>query len=184
MASPIEIMLRNGIVMAAESRGFYIFDYSATPTSVERWPDNGGRHVVEPDECEEWGADGVENVWCLFGQVQVDSYRIDLMMAQGGALLAIECDGFEFHDRTKQQAAYDRARDRHLLISGIPVIRFTGSEIHHSLERCVADVYAAAKFVLEQWEAPLHMWGAGERAERERWQQAMAARPRQIEEHW
>lgn len=44
--------------------------------------------------------------------------------------LVIECDGHEFHDKTRDQAKRDKSRDRNLLQLGYPVMRFTGSEIH------------------------------------------------------
>ena len=43
--------------------------------------------------------------------------------------LIVECDGHNFHERTKGQAARDRSRDRDAQALGIPVYRFTGSEI-------------------------------------------------------
>jgi len=42
---------------------------------------------------------------------------------------AVECDGHDFHERTKEQAAHDRARDRFFQSEGLAVMRFTGSEI-------------------------------------------------------
>lgn len=43
--------------------------------------------------------------------------------------LAIELDGHDFHERTKEQARRDKKRDRDLSALGFPVARFTGSEI-------------------------------------------------------
>lgn len=80
--------------------------------------------------------------WALHGQVAFATYRLDFVVRTPAAIFVVECDGHDFHDRTKQQAAYDRARDRELLLAGIPTIRFTGSEIHHSAERCAAQVWA------------------------------------------
>ena len=42
----------------------------------------------------------------------------------------IECDGHDFHEKTKEQAAKDKKRDRELMALGYRVIRFTGSEIY------------------------------------------------------
>ena len=73
-------------------------------------------------------------------------YRVDFMMVhrmQGVARplrVAIECDGHEFHERTKAQAANDRSRDRAMTKTGIYVMRFTGSEIHADAMKCVRDV--------------------------------------------
>jgi hypothetical protein len=43
--------------------------------------------------------------------------------------LVIECDGHDFHEKTREQATKDKSRDRDLLNLGYPVMRFTGSEI-------------------------------------------------------
>jgi len=78
----------------------------------------------------------------LARNVRVESYRLDFLIGMSTpGVLAVECDGHDFHDRTKQQAAYDRARDRELLRRGIHTIRFTGSEITHSAERCATEVF-------------------------------------------
>lgn len=44
-------------------------------------------------------------------------------------LVAVECDGHDFHERTPDQASNDKRRDRVLQSLGIPVFRFTGSDI-------------------------------------------------------
>jgi very-short-patch-repair endonuclease len=41
----------------------------------------------------------------------------------------VECDGHEFHERTKEQAVRDRSRDRDLQLLGYTILRFTGREI-------------------------------------------------------
>jgi very-short-patch-repair endonuclease len=43
--------------------------------------------------------------------------------------LIVECDGHDFHDRTKEQASKDRARDRALQSLGYRVYRYTGSDL-------------------------------------------------------
>jgi very-short-patch-repair endonuclease len=79
-------------------------------------------------------------------QVQVGPYRADFLFVrwrEGGdppLLVAVECDGHEFHERTKAQAARDRARDREMLENGVVVFRFTGSEIWADAGKCVAQV--------------------------------------------
>lgn len=42
---------------------------------------------------------------------------------------AVECDGHEFHEKTKKQVEKDKKRDRNLLKAGVIPIRFSGSEI-------------------------------------------------------
>lgn len=52
----------------------------------------------------------------------------------------VECDGHDYHERTKEQAARDRSRDRAFQSIGIPVFRFTGSEIHEDATKCAREV--------------------------------------------
>jgi very-short-patch-repair endonuclease len=56
---------------------------------------------------------------------------------------AIECDGYEFHERTKEQASRDRSRDRKLQELGFRVFRFTGSELHRDPFKCAVEVHLA-----------------------------------------
>jgi len=51
----------------------------------------------------------------------------------------VECDGHDFHERTKEQAARDRSRDRALQAGGFHVLRFTGSEIHREPLKCALE---------------------------------------------
>lgn len=82
-------------------------------------------------------------------QVHAGNYIVDFMFvaqrAGGGhpLMVAVECDGHEFHARTKQQVARDRSRDRTLTSCGIHVMRFTGSEIHHDATACADEAYNA-----------------------------------------
>lgn len=63
-------------------------------------------------------------------QENVLSYRVDLMLCPPrGPKVVIECDGHDFHERTKTQARRDKSRDRRLTAAGYVVLRFTGSEI-------------------------------------------------------
>lgn len=67
-------------------------------------------------------------------QVHVLNYRMDFLVAVRRSdnvpmFLDVECDGHDFHERTKEQATGDKARDRKLQAQGIEVHRFTGSEI-------------------------------------------------------
>jgi len=55
----------------------------------------------------------------------------DMVMAEGVAFV-IECDGHDFHEKTKEQAQKEKQRDRDLITSGYVVMRFTGSEIYNN----------------------------------------------------
>lgn len=53
----------------------------------------------------------------------------------------IECDGHDFHEKTKDQAKRDKKRDRQLQSEGHKVFRFTGSEIWTDVFACVEEVF-------------------------------------------
>ena len=57
---------------------------------------------------------------------------------------AIECDGHEFHEKTKEQAARDKKRDNIIQSQGWKIFRFTGSEIWHDAKRVTADALKLA----------------------------------------
>ena len=53
---------------------------------------------------------------------------------------AIEIDGHEWHEKTKEQASRDKQKDREYLKNGFVPIRFTGSDVYHDANSCVKDV--------------------------------------------
>jgi len=53
--------------------------------------------------------------------------------------LVVECDGHDFHDRTKEQSSRDRARDRALTGFGLQVFRFTGADICKDVMGCARE---------------------------------------------
>ena len=50
--------------------------------------------------------------------------------------MVLECDGHDFHERTKLQAKRDRGRDRNLQSFGFLVYRYTGQEIWQDVFAC------------------------------------------------
>lgn len=83
-------------------------------------------------------------------QAQLEGWRVDFLVyawdfgrATGKAQwrrLIVECDGHDFHERTKEQAAKDRSRDRAAQLSGAGILRFTGSEIHKDPLGCAMQI--------------------------------------------
>lgn len=55
-------------------------------------------------------------------------------------LYAIEIDGHDFHERTKEQALRDKTRDRIFTRSSITVLRFTGQEIHRNVIGVISEI--------------------------------------------
>lgn len=72
-------------------------------------------------------------------------YRLDFHVSctlEGESYkFAIECDGHDFHEKTKEQVARDKSRERDLISAGYTVIRFTGSELWKSPFECSKETY-------------------------------------------
>lgn len=54
--------------------------------------------------------------------------------------LIIECDGYDFHQKTKKQVDYDNNREYDLKMQGCEILRFSGSEIYNEPMKCVKKV--------------------------------------------
>lgn len=91
--------------------------------------------------------------WTTFfvrAQAKIGGYRVDFLAhsldhrrsgnERSWRRLVIECDGHQFHERTKEQAARDRSRDRWLTANGYDVFRFTGSELWRDPMACAEQV--------------------------------------------
>jgi len=79
----------------------------------------------------------------LIPQYEFGHYRFDFAITgedQQNIYLFIECDGHDFHERTKEQAAHDRQKDRFSQINGVPIFRYTGSEIWSQPDACAHQV--------------------------------------------
>lgn len=55
--------------------------------------------------------------------------------------IVVECDGHDYHERTKEQAQRDKERDRILQAHRYYVLRFTGSEIYKDPYDCADKVF-------------------------------------------
>lgn len=107
-----------------------------------------------PKDWREQGFLGEDLVFVITPQAEVAGYRVDFLLwfARGRELrgIAIECDGHDFHEKTKEQAARDKKRDREINVAGFPVIRFTGSEIYR-------DPVGCAEQIKDALDDPLHI---------------------------
>lgn len=75
-------------------------------------------------------------------QKQIGRYRVDFLIEdEKGKTIVVECDGHDFHERTKDQAQCDKKRDRELQSEGYKVYRFTGSEIFRTSGVCIAEAF-------------------------------------------
>lgn len=57
-----------------------------------------------------------------------------------GYKLVIECDGHEFHEKTKEQVEYRNERDLELKKHGIDVLHFSGSQIYNNPFKCAFQI--------------------------------------------
>lgn len=78
-------------------------------------------------------------------QCENKKYRVDFCIPviyknQENKSFIIECDGHEFHQKTKKQVERDNARMRDLQKQGYEVIRFSGTEIWHRPYKCASDI--------------------------------------------
>ena len=55
--------------------------------------------------------------------------------------LVIECDGHDFHEKTKDQVTHDNEREYDLKMAGYEVLRFSGSQIYNKPFKCARQTY-------------------------------------------
>lgn len=124
--SPIEALLGAAFHFAANATSFV----RARATLVYLNEPSRDRKPVLPGQ------------WELVPQFPWEGYRIDFAIFSSLPYpIFVECDGHDFHERTKEQAARDREKDRRIQAAGIPILRFTGSQIHASPLSCAYEIY-------------------------------------------
>lgn len=66
-------------------------------------------------------------------QKKIGKYTVDFLVTADFSDdgVVIECDGHDFHEKTKEQAKHDKERDRYLTSLGLKILRYTGSEIYN-----------------------------------------------------
>lgn len=85
----------------------------------------------------------------IYQQVKVGPYRADFVLLDATLpfdlapprWMLVECDGHDWHEKTKEQARHDKRRDRHFQSMGWKVLRFAGSEIWADPMECAEEVY-------------------------------------------
>lgn len=129
MESPIEQAFFLAVLTQAHETGLAVDCYA---------PNMGAEPVMQL-------GDHALGVLSIQSQYRIGNYRIDFRMSYKdrfrqnmanhsevelpASLLLVECDGHAYHERTKEQAAKDKKRDRALQDLGLQVYHFTGSEI-------------------------------------------------------
>jgi len=124
--SPIEEVYAVALWVVAEVgfRNVYVSDGKKC-VDISRGRFRAGEVIIEP-------------------QFQCGDYRIDFRVTHhenglNPTCVLIECDGHDYHERTKEQAAADRSRDRALTTAGWKLLRFTGSEIWRDPIKCAEE---------------------------------------------
>ena len=104
---------------------------------------------VMMDTALEEAVDVLNSGLTIHRQKKVLGYRADFLLEnEVGAMLVVECDGHDFHERTPAQAQHDRSRDRKMQASGHFVMRFTGSEIYRDPLACALE---AGEFIMGRY---------------------------------
>jgi len=132
--SPIEAVFLSALVEACTSHGV-------------GWLDICGDDRIMVNS---WSPDGIS----ITPQHKIGTYSADFVVGATGAMaheqaipeIVVECDGHDFHSRTKEQAAHDRKRDRFMQEEGFKVFRFTGSELWKDPPACASQVLTMLGF--------------------------------------
>lgn len=81
---------------------------------------------------------------CIISNCQkgIGKYRADFEVELVGTPIKyiIECDGHEFHEKTKEQAKYDKQRERYFIKCGYRVLRYSGSEIYNDFHKIIDEL--------------------------------------------
>lgn len=70
--------------------------------------------------------------------------------------IAVELDGHDFHERTKEQVTYRNQRDRALQAAHWRVLHFSGSEFHKNPLACVQSTYDVGYQTFLDFQSHLH----------------------------
>jgi len=136
-------------------------DFSGRPSTYV-----AGMSFVQEDD----DPDGAQ-LHCLVipqEEVTIDeqTFRLDFLIeltrvwpgSNGGyrtvARYAIEIDGHDYHERTKEQARKDRQRERKLMRGGFTVIRFTAQEVWQDAMAVAQEIIAGAVFPHQKFIYP------------------------------
>jgi hypothetical protein len=76
-------------------------------------------------------------------QHPIQQYRADFVI-WSKETVAVELDGHDYHERTKEQAQRDKARDRLFQQLGFKVFRYTGSEVWRDPLKCALEAVSFA----------------------------------------
>ena len=107
-----------------------------------------GMRIQAEDNGMSWG----DTNFCLIVNIQkkIGRYNVDFLIEEKDIWkedkkipvkkLIVECDGHDFHEKTKEQVSRDKRRERNLQAMGFPIYRFSGSEIYKSPTKCAESI--------------------------------------------
>jgi very-short-patch-repair endonuclease len=126
-------------------------------------------HLYKESQKFDWYYEQLDLEVDFYQQYPIDvgdkKYRADFMLygidkKSGKKVeIVIECDGHEFHEKTKEQAARDKSRDRDIQGTGAYVIRFSGSEIWKNPSKCAKEAFDILKSLIGLHELMARHYG-------------------------
>jgi len=75
-------------------------------------------------------------------QYKCGKYKIDFAIIRKNCKIAIELDGFKWHDRDKKQFAYERERQNFLVGKGFIVLRYTWKSVTKNMDQVAREILA------------------------------------------
>lgn len=128
--SPIERVMLSALIVAG-TRHFSSITLRCNGSNLWDRPEDDAREcacglVIEPQAViARYRADFLVSAWFT-----------DRKLGSSVARVVVECDGHDFHERTKEQASRDKARDRAFQKMGHTVFRYSGADIWADALRC------------------------------------------------
>lgn len=87
-------------------------------------------------------------------QTKNKNYRVDFLLSEKASHdycnefdvskhygLVIECDGHEFHEKTKEQVKNNNQRDIDIKMKGYGILHFSGSQIYKDPFKCATEIF-------------------------------------------
>lgn len=81
--------------------------------------------------------------FALYKNTDSNGEYVDIENAE--KILLIECDGHDFHKKTKEQVKHDNEKDMSLKIAGYDVLHFSGSQIYNEPYKCAVEILTYAE---------------------------------------
>lgn len=100
------------------------------------WTDSGSLdsyYICPTPQLEVFGASG-KKYFADFS-IEIDNFITDVDLK-----LLVECDGHDFHEKTKAQVSRDNERAMDLRLAGYEILRFSGSQIYSDPFKCADEV--------------------------------------------